>query len=204
MRNVQYSTQVPGLYGRFPPISAARCSRREQRHCVRANIERLLVSTKRPPIRVMLVGSINGRQGRARHLRLENRELRRTAVPVHLDRQNGAFHGTNRELSWQYSATRVRPSPQPLHDGHDNNDDWIRLPDQVRRRSSQSNNARRPRPERCRGVDLAKGVKYPAKPRDGVWQWLEWVTGPFRNSGVSTRVAPKRAISPPPNARFVA
>jgi hypothetical protein len=39
-----------------------------------------------------------------------------------LDRQHGAFHGTNPELGWQYSATRARLSPQPSHDGHGDND----------------------------------------------------------------------------------
>jgi hypothetical protein len=46
-------------------------------------------------------------------------KLRRTAVPVHLDRQHGAFHGTNPELGWQCSATCTRPSPEPSHDGHE-------------------------------------------------------------------------------------
>jgi hypothetical protein len=36
---------------------------------------------------------------------------------VHLDRQHGAFHGTNSELGRRCSGTRARPSPQPLHDG---------------------------------------------------------------------------------------
>jgi hypothetical protein len=43
-------------------------------------------------------------------------------ITVYLDRQHGAFHGTNPELGWQDSVTRARPSPQPLHDGHDDND----------------------------------------------------------------------------------
>jgi hypothetical protein len=42
-------------------------------------------------------------------------------VPVHLDRQHGAFQGTNPELGLQYSATRARPLP-PSNDGQDNND----------------------------------------------------------------------------------
>jgi hypothetical protein len=43
-------------------------------------------------------------------------------VAVYLDRQHGAFHGTNPELGWQYSATRAQSSPQPLDDGHGDND----------------------------------------------------------------------------------
>jgi hypothetical protein len=43
-------------------------------------------------------------------------------IAVYLDRHRGAFHGTNPEPGWQYSATLARPSPQPSHDGDDNND----------------------------------------------------------------------------------
>ena len=49
-------------------------------------------------------------------------ERRRIAVPVHLNRQHGAFRETNPELGRRYSTTRARPSPQPSHDGHDDND----------------------------------------------------------------------------------
>jgi hypothetical protein len=41
---------------------------------------------------------------------------------VYLGRQHGAFHGTNPEPGWQYSATRARPSPQPSHDEENEND----------------------------------------------------------------------------------
>jgi hypothetical protein len=73
-------------------------------------------------------------------------------VRVHLDRQHGGFCCTNPELA--ISATRARPSPQPWHDGHDDNDQPGRRRAQSRKscRWPRSCSVSWPKPKRpCRG-----------------------------------------------------
>jgi hypothetical protein len=49
---------------------------------------------------VLLIGSVTSGKGRPA-IHSVTIEGRRTAVPVHLDGQHGASHGTNPELGWQ-------------------------------------------------------------------------------------------------------
>jgi hypothetical protein len=57
------------------------------------------------------VGSVSGNKVEPA-IDAANTEVAMTARwTVCLDGQHGAFHGTNPELDWQYSATRARRSP---------------------------------------------------------------------------------------------
>jgi hypothetical protein len=68
---------------------------------VTTGMQRSPVAQNTSPIHVLLVGSVSGDKVEPAIYAATIEKLRRTAVPVHLDCQHGAFHGTNPELGCQ-------------------------------------------------------------------------------------------------------